>query len=126
MAHVYMNQQSAVTNNSLVLLRLVVYIYSSIDPAICKVKAVIKFLKAEIQRHISDVYSQAMSDAKVIKLRRLIHERETNIYDKEQSGRMDQSLIMDGLIEEIDKKICENCCFTMSQIVWCLLTFQNL
>jgi len=87
----------------------------------CEIRSVIRFLDArnvlpsEIHHQICQVYGDnVMSDGMVRKLVRMFNEGQENMHDEAQSGR--PSLVDDDLLHKVNERVCDDRCFTISDL----------
>jgi hypothetical protein len=55
-----------------------------------------------------------MSEGTVRQWCRMIKDGRINVHDEEQSGQ--PSVVSDHIVQNVDQKICERWCFTMSEL----------
>ncbi|GBL93622.1 hypothetical protein AVEN_25621-1 [Araneus ventricosus] len=91
------------------------------DPTDCEVRSVIRFLNAknvkpaEIHRQLVEIYGEnAMTDGMVRKWVRQFNDGRTNVHDEARSWR--PSVVSDGLVAKVNKKIRENSRFTIRML----------
>ena len=81
------------------------------SPAKCKVRSVIRFLKAkserpvEIHKQIVAVYGNVMNQQNVTKRCREFSKGRTDVHDEQMSGR--PSLISDNLLRKLKEKFAQ-------------------
>ena len=87
----------------------------------CEIRSAIRFLNArkvlpsEIHHQICQVYGDnAMSDDMVRKWVRMFNEGWENVHDEARSGH--PSLVNDDLVHKINKRLCDDRCFTISDM----------
>jgi hypothetical protein len=89
------------------------------NPASCGIRAVITFLHAknmsavETNHELCMVYGQHVtSEGTARQGCRVFKDGWANVHDEERSGR--SSVVTDGLVQNIDQKICERWRFTIT------------
>jgi transposase len=90
------------------------------NPSSCEIRSVIRFLHAndmnaaKIHFELCAVYGQnVMSEGTVRQWCRIFKDGRTDVHDEERSGR--PSVVSEHLIQNVDQKICERRCFTISE-----------